>query len=56
MIKLIIDESNKIGYTIKKVNDKKYQLCRILKEYDNEEDCENDLIAVVVNEKDEDEL
>lgn len=53
---MVIDEKNKIGYTIKQVTDKKYLLCRILKEYDNEEDCEKDLIAVAVNKKDENRL
>lgn len=43
------------GYTIKKVTDNKFQLCRILKEYNKEKDAKEDLIDLLsknITEKD----
>jgi len=51
-----IYQNKKIGYTIKKVTDSKYQLCRILKEYNREKDAKEDLIDLLSKSKKEEDL
>lgn len=52
----IIQKGLKTGYTILKVRENHYYVCRLLNDYDNEEDAENDMFALLMDEKSEKQL
>lgn len=44
---MMIDEKNKIAFTIKKLTETRYQLCQVLGEYDNLADCRSGLVSLL---------
>ena len=53
IIKII---GRKTGYLIHKTSNNNYCLCKILKEYDKEEDAKNDLIKLLAGTKKEEDF
>lgn len=49
----ILQRGLKKGYTVHKVTESNYQLCRILQEYNSKEEADKDLIKLLTHKKTE---